>query len=465
MKIVIHIGMHKTGSSSIQHTFAQLNHPDLEYIRWSASGNHSALFVLLFEETARRADYHAFKARGPEFIQRLPALREEWYARVSAQLAQAGTKTVIFSAEDISAPFIHDALPQLHDFFSNWSDNISVIGYVRPPADFMASVFQQYLKGGTIAAIHKGELSPHYRARFEQIDQVFGRENVRLKVFSPDRLLNGDVVQDFAREIGVAPLAESQVIRTNESLSLEAIALLYVQRKLGLGFFAGFDDAHEANDYFISQLASIGRRKFNFSQQMLGRAIEVERDGIVWMQDRLGHEFSTPKAPQVDAISSLDELVDIALEQFDSVQTLMGEQATIEGEATIESLMNGLERLREQSYEKVLGAVAWQHAKNVLQESKLKGISTVASKIEPPETTEEELHLRRVLASILWHADHRDDLPINPEDRKAAYDLVKQEYWSKAYSVIAHLSNNSLKLVEIEARSKLAPPKRQKTRP
>jgi hypothetical protein len=292
VKIIIHVGMHKTGSSSIQHTFARLQHPDLEYIEWNSGGNHSALFVLLFEDADKLAGYHAFKARGPEFIRKLPALREEWRARVSTQLAGAGDKTVIFSAEDISGPRFKNASQRLHDFFAGWSNDISVIGYARPPAGFMASAFQQRLKGGNTPDLFSGGASPTYRARFEKIDRIFGRDDVRLRGFAPNSLLNGDVVQDFAHEIGVGPLKEDQIIRANESLSLEAVALLYVQRKMGQGFVQGFNGAPAANNTFIARLATIGTRKFAFSPQMLAPLLEKERADIAWMEDRLGHPFA-----------------------------------------------------------------------------------------------------------------------------------------------------------------------------
>lgn len=445
MRIVIHVGMHKTGSSSIQHTFARLQHPDLEYIDWGISGNHSALFVLLFGDTDRLAGYHGFEARGPEFIRGLPALREDWRKRVSAQLAGAADKTVIFSGEDISHPSFYNALPRLRDFFSEWSNDISVIGYARPPAGFMASAFQQRLKGGVTADLFSGAASPHYCDRFESIDRIFGRDTVSLGEFSPDRLLNGDVVQDFTLKIGLGPLKEDQIIRANESLSLEAAALLYVQRHLGQGFVAGFDGAHVANNRFIARLATIGRRKFALSPQMLAPILEKERDDIAWMEDRLGHGFSGGSAAHKDAISSLDDLIDIALEQYDAVQELLGEKAAVEGPATTEALVSALERLREQCYAQATGA---RPAKNSLQQ---KGTSSMPTKTDRPQPTEEELQLRRLLANILWIGDHKDDMPSDPAERKAAFALVRQDYLKKAIDLTRRLENHKLMIVEAKS--------------
>lgn len=441
MKIVIHVGMHKTGSSSIQHTFAQLPHSDIEYIDWSGSGNHSALYVLLFQDLEKLSNYHGFKARGPEFALKLPAMRIDWNVRVSQQVARAGDKTVIFSAEDISSPAFESALPRLHDFFSGWSESVSAIGYARSPGGFMASAFQQRLKDSGIVDLNSRGALPNYRARFERIDRIFGSKKVKLKEFSSDHLLDGDVVQDFASEIGVAPLQDDQIIRTNESLSLEAVALLYVQRKMGQSFVQGFDRAQAANTAFISRIAAIGTRKFAFSPQLLAPILEKELDDIAWMEERLGHPFSESGAVHPDAIDSLDDLVDIALGQFDAVQDLLGGDA-VDGPATTETLVRALERLREQAYAHVAGA----QQPTIHQQRK--GNYTMATKTERPKPTEEELRLRRTLANILWHTDHKDNMPSDPAERKAAFDLVKQDYQRKALDLTRRLENNNLMIVE-----------------
>ena len=444
MKIVIHVGMHKTGSSSIQHTFERLSRSDLEYIDWNNGGNHSGLFVLLFEDPEKIAGYHSFRARGAKFIRGLPALREEWRARVSQQLARTGDKTVLFSAEAISLPSLGNATQRLHEYFAHWSNDISVIGYARPPEGFMPSAFQQYLKGGDAPDLFSGGVWPQYFARFERLDRIFGRDTVRLREFSPDRLLAGDVVQDFAHEIGLGPLQEDQIIRTNESLSREAVALLYVQRKLGRGFVAGFNGAHPANNTFISRLAAIGARKFAFSPQMLAPVLEKKRGDIAWMEDRLGHEFSEAGAAHPDAISSLDDLVDIALEQYDAVQDLLGDAAVKDGPATTDTLVRALERLREQCYAQVAGA------KQAAQSIQQKGSLPMAIKTKMRPLNKDDGPTRVNLARIIWHMDNHETMPSDPEERKSAFESVSIDYQRKALRLQRHLENNNLMIVETE---------------
>lgn len=74
----------------------------------------------------------------------------------------------------------------------------------------------------------------------------------------------------------------------------------------------------------------------------------------------------------------------------------------------------------------------------------------MAIKIEQPMPTKEELHQRRVLARILWHSDHKDDMSQDPAERKAAFDLLKNDYLKKAIDITRHLENNNLRLTEFK---------------
>ena len=55
--------------------------------------------------------------------------------------------------------------------------DLRACGFVRSPASFMESVFQQRLKSGN-ATFNPRALYPGYRARLEKFDLALGRERV-----------------------------------------------------------------------------------------------------------------------------------------------------------------------------------------------------------------------------------------------------------------------------------------------
>jgi hypothetical protein len=70
-RIILLVGMHKTGTSSTQDTFFWPMDPGFEYVDWN-SGNHFGLFVPLFQDEDKYPipDDHIFPRRSVFFMAR-----------------------------------------------------------------------------------------------------------------------------------------------------------------------------------------------------------------------------------------------------------------------------------------------------------------------------------------------------------------------------------------------------------
>ena len=196
MRIVIHAGMHKTGTSSVQDFFFEHSPAEIAYPNW-LEANHCGLFILLFEDLDRLAAYHGFHARGPDFTATLPALREKNMARMSAFLDANRHRTVLISAEDISSPEFRSATARMRDFLSQWTNDIEVIVYVRSALDFAVSAFQQILKDSGMQRLDLEFLWPHFQDRIGGLDKIFGRERVAVRLYDRESMKQGDIVSDF----------------------------------------------------------------------------------------------------------------------------------------------------------------------------------------------------------------------------------------------------------------------------
>ena len=324
MKLVIHAGMNKTGSSSIQQSLESQKSPDLTYIKWK-SPNHSELFVLLFHEAVTRERYHIFRTQGSS-ARELEKEREHWLGEVTRQLEANTGPVTVFSGEDISQPTPISGCQNMFDFFSQFFDDIRVVAYVRPPLSFINSSFQQRVQSSGISKINAQSLWPNYRKRFEKFDLVFGTENVELVPFVKDSLSGGDVVRDFWHRIGVeCPL--HTIPRANEGLSLEALALLFYQRKMGDGIRTGSHDAYRKNNSLIRRLKKVGTQKFSFSGEFLENVFRQNVDDLEWIENRLGQKLAD-QAPRTDRpISTESELIEVALEQIGMLSDLTVREA------------------------------------------------------------------------------------------------------------------------------------------
>jgi hypothetical protein len=123
-------------------------------------------------------------------------------------------------------------LIDLRNFISEFYKKIIIICYIRPPASYLPSSFQQTLKTRDIQHLDLDREYPFYRKKLEKFEKVFGRNSIIYSVFDKISLKNGDVTQDICSITGI----EYQLLdikRTNESLSRGASSLLFVYRKHG----------------------------------------------------------------------------------------------------------------------------------------------------------------------------------------------------------------------------------------
>lgn len=347
MRIVIHAGIHKTGTSAVQEYF--FSHPPagIAYPSWG-DPNHCGLFVILFQDESRLAEYHGFRARGAEFIARLPIRRENELTRLTAFLDENSDQTVLISAEDISAPEFHPAVQRMYDFLQRWTTDIEVVVYTRGALNFALSAFQQTLKDGGLSSLVLDSLWPYYRDRIGGLDAIFGEERVRVRVYERDALVGGDIVSDLAHVLGVS-LDAIPHQRTNVSLSAEATAVLYLQRRMGLGFISGFGQAQTANNRFIEKLSQLGHHRLGFSDALWKPVADKHEEDAAWMAARLGQALSAHDAPageRVIEIGSEEDLIGLALQQVPALEKMLADELGREPVDLVERTVRTLELLR-----------------------------------------------------------------------------------------------------------------------
>lgn len=222
-KLVIHAGMHKTGSTAIQHWLKNTSLSDVHYFDWNRA-NQGQLFVLMFQENPH--EHHSIARLGMT-AEQARKMGQDQRRLVREQVENSPKQTFVFSAERISsAP--DAAIEDMHAFFSEMFDDIEVYAYIRGPARFMASMFQQHLKTHGVK-FTTNALWPRYKKRIGRLIDIFGKDRVHLRAFSSLTEKKADVVADFAEWSGIAPKPAQQVQR-NTSMSAEAVSLLYFYR-------------------------------------------------------------------------------------------------------------------------------------------------------------------------------------------------------------------------------------------
>lgn len=281
---IIHVGMHKTGSTSIQQSLEGFEDERFYYAPLAPGGNHSLSLYSLFASRAANHHLHREARRDAKAVENY---NKKTKARLDTSIRRARGRTVIFSGEDLSRLPRHD-IPKLRDFFAERFNGVTVVAYVRSPAGFMTSSFQQRVKGATVTKFEPETTYPKYYSAFAKYDEAFGPDNVKLWKFDPNKFPDADVVQDFCEKLGIN-LAPNKILRTNESLSRQAVAILYAYGKFRRYGEESGPRLRGVEGAAFGEL--IGGDRFRFSPDLLRPILADHEDDLRWMEQRLGESL------------------------------------------------------------------------------------------------------------------------------------------------------------------------------
>jgi hypothetical protein len=302
LKIILHVGMDKTGTTSLQNSFhAGALAGRATYVRLGDQPNSSLPIMYAVDATESLEN----------FGNRLPsAVKANLYMKVNArkeferQLSDAVDKTAVISGEFINYMTATETV-DLKAFLSTYSSDLTVVAYIRRPKSHIESVVQQIFKYEALPLNTLVQHGPNYRKRFEKYDDIFGPDNVVLKEFDPALFPEGCVTRDFCRTFGL-DIDESLVVRANESLSKPAVQMMNLFRRRYPGIVEG-------NDTLIGKMAELKGEKFRLHSKHFRRLIADMADDLAWIAERAGMDMSEDisRYDGQGAIESEKDLLDV----------------------------------------------------------------------------------------------------------------------------------------------------------
>lgn len=227
-RVILHAGLPKTGSTSIQR-FLDVNSEALREQGFMyepapdrpGRRDHNFLAMAFWPRVQR-----IYTDRYGSDIERLRGdSLAAWHAQLGAFRA-SDQQTLVISAEMLT----RCKVPSLSDFVrQEMSDlDLLVLFYLRQPSDLYVSWLQQHLKGSNDLLPFSRE-----RGRWAKRLRLFQKHvgSVELREFDRATMRGADVVTDFVDAIGIDPAGLVRPANANESVSAEGMALILRHRR------------------------------------------------------------------------------------------------------------------------------------------------------------------------------------------------------------------------------------------
>lgn len=232
MKITVHIGLEKTGTTTIQGFLNRKRDALREQgvLFPMAPGKSNQMLLAAAAMTANvNIRARALQKLGPDFA-------DDLARDIQAEIDEAKPQRLLFSNEHCSSR-LHtvEEVERLKTFLAKFGDDVTILVYLRRQDEFLLSTYSTSVKSGSVKpfAIPKDrKLKARYdfRAFLELWSGVFGQSAVRPRLFQPDSWVGGDLLTDFC-DAAELDIEDRDAPARNLSLSAEGLELIRLLNK------------------------------------------------------------------------------------------------------------------------------------------------------------------------------------------------------------------------------------------
>lgn len=262
LKAFLHIGTPKTGTTSIQ-KFLQKNKKVFLQKGYLVSerlgkGNNRLLPLLAYNHGKIDDMVQVFNLHTKEALDKK---QKELTQKQKLELQNnSKIKNVIFSSEHIYSRLDSNEIKNLYNILKSLGfDEVEVIVYLRNPSSLAMSLYSTAVKYGDV--INEYPKPPqedqHFRyicdheQRLKAFEVVFGKENMKVRLFEKEQLLNQSVVDDFFELFDDLKMHKQEfdfnVEEKNTSLNILGIELLRNLNKLVPRFLDNKHNPHRGD--------------------------------------------------------------------------------------------------------------------------------------------------------------------------------------------------------------------------
>ncbi len=272
--LFLHIGTHKTGTTSIQN-----------FLRANGAALASRGFYYPTEgayyfpgESSQSLLAHALLRRRPHYIRDVELDIDSCVGDIRRDIGKSACPRVIVSSEHFSRVSAKEDVFRIREVFSGLAARITVIIYLRRQDALWESIWSQKTKMGTITSSFNEFLATEpdwdYFQCLELFASVFGQENLIVRPFERAQLFNNDLISDFLQVIDCRAHSVPEV-RTNESPPVEMLELMRILGKS----LATYRERNALNRLLVSLPIEIDQARYAlFPEHLRSAFLDRHRD-------------------------------------------------------------------------------------------------------------------------------------------------------------------------------------------
>lgn len=230
--LYLHIGIEKTGSTSIQNTFASnreyLKSIGIDYPDCFLLSNHVELACIAQNYNSSSELYSVVGFLGEEntINDRISRFKK----KLRDYVKNSNCEDFVFSNEHLHSRIKSSAeIERLSEFLYEIFDRVTIVVYFREQLELAISHYSTAVKGGEIRDFFIPDVSdeiPYYYDFQKIIDNWNVFDGLVIREFDRNKLIGGDVVQDFSSLITEKNLEMISMPESNGSLGASTIELL-----------------------------------------------------------------------------------------------------------------------------------------------------------------------------------------------------------------------------------------------
>jgi len=228
--IYLHIGTPKTGTTTLQRYL--VNNRDYLYkkgflipkVSSFKNGNHQYVANYSSGSNNQWKRTHMRISCGTETEKELNDFRDKFYISLRNEIKSFKGHSVLLSSEHLYIKLKDEAeIIRLKKLFSGICEDIKVVVYLREQSELLVSNYTTSIRNSKKTRISSiQEFSNNdlydYNYRLKKWEDVFGLDNIILKIYDKKKFYKGDIINDFCHTLNI-PRRDHQPILLNTAMS------------------------------------------------------------------------------------------------------------------------------------------------------------------------------------------------------------------------------------------------------